>query len=235
MKNMKKTVVIFGITGGIGGAIGEKFFENKEKWEIFGVGRNVNKLKEIKNNYPEMKLVALNDDNFNPHSSLMVWKEIKEETKKIDLIVLAAGNIATDGTFQGNTPAEKEARAIHNLIEDNFLSKVNITDSFKSLFETKETAILVISSHAANFSITDSRRENEEGYVVSMRLTSKWAKQIYKERIYKDVILEEPALINTKKVFEALNKETIGADLDPGKGKSESEYALELYEKVQQI
>lgn len=227
----KKTAVIFGITGGIGGAVGRLLLE--DGWQVFGVGRNPEKLAKINQDFPEM--ITFSSDLKSEEETFVLWKEILKNTDKVDLVVMAAGNISVDSKFPGDTKEEREANSITGLINDNFLTKVRIEKSFQKLFDSKDAVVVIISSHAAYFSITDPKRENEEGYVVSMKLVSRWAKNLAKGGIYKSVILEEPGLINTKKVFEALNKETIGADLDPNEGKDEDSYARDIYEQVKKV
>lgn len=229
--NNKKTAVVFGITGGIGGAIGRLLL--KEGWEVFGVGRNPEKLSEINQEFPE--IITIPSGLKSEEETLILWREILKNTDKVDLVVMAAGNISVDSKFPGETKEEMEANAITGLINDNFLTKVRIDKFFRKLFDFKETVAVVISSHAAYFAITDPRRENEEGYVVSMKLVSRWAKGLTKSGAYKSLILEEPGLINTKKVFQSLNKETIGVDLNPDEGKDEDSYAREIYEQVKKV
>jgi NADP-dependent 3-hydroxy acid dehydrogenase YdfG len=231
MENSNKTAVVFGITGGIGGAVGRLLL--KEGWQVFGVGRNPEKLKKINQENPE--IITLSSDLNSEEETLMLWREILKNTDKVDLIIMAAGNISVDSKFPGETKEEREANAINGLINDNFLTKVRIDKSFQNLFDPKETILNVISSHAAYFAPTDPKRENEEGYVISMKLVSRWAKGLAKNGVYKSVILEEPGLINTKKVFESLNKETIGVDLNPDDGKDEDSYAREIYEQVKKV
>jgi NAD(P)-dependent dehydrogenase (short-subunit alcohol dehydrogenase family) len=228
MENNNKTAVVFGITGGIGGAVGRLLL--KEGWQVFGVGRNPEKLKNFETENPG--IIPLCSELKSEEETLVLWREILKNTDQVDLVVMAAGNISVDSKFPGDTKEEREANSITGLINDNFLTKIRIDESFRKLFEPKETILNVISSHAAYFVPTDPRRENEEGYVVSMDLVSRWAKGLIKNGIYKSVILEEPALINTKKVFESLNKQTIGVDLNPDDGKDEDSYAREIYEKI---
>ena len=227
----KKTAVVFGITGGIGGADARLLL--KKGWEVFGVGRNPEKLEKINQEFPE--IVTFSSDLKSEEETFVLWKEILKKTDKVDLIVMVAGNISVDSKFPGETKEEREANAITGLINDNFLTKVRIDKSFQKLFNPKETVLVVVSSHAAYFAPTDPRRENEEGYVVSMKLPSRWAKGLSKNGVYKSIILEEPGLINTKKVFQSLNKETIGVDLNPDEGKDEDSYAREIYEQVKKV
>lgn len=229
--NNKKTAVVFGITGGIGGAVGRLLLE--EGWEVFGVGRNPEKLKNFETENPGT--ISVLSDLKSEEDTSILWKGILDKTSKVDLVVMAAGNISVDSKFPGETKEEKEANAIIGLTNDNFLTKVRIDKSFQKLFNPKETVLVVVSSHAAYFAPTDIRRENEEGYVVSMKLASRWAKGLSKNGVYKSIVLEEPGLINTKKVFQSLNKETIGVDLNPDDGKDEDSYAREIYEQVKKV
>ena len=227
----KNTAVVFGITGGIGGAVGRLLLE--EDWEVFGVGRNPEKLKNFETENPG--IIPVLSDLKSEQETLVLWREILKNTDKVDLIVMAAGNISVDSKFPGETKEAREANAIVGLVNDNFLTKIRINESFRKLFDPKETILNVISSHAAYFLPTDPRRENEEAYVVSMDFVSRWAKSLIKKGVYKSIILEEPGLINTKKVFQSLNKETIGVDLNPDDGKDEDSYAREIYEQVKKF
>mgnify|MGYP006392612993 FL=1 len=227
----KNTAVVFGITGGIGGAVGRLLLE--EDWEVFGVGRNPEKLKNFETENPG--IIPVLSDLKSEGETLVLWREILKNTDKVDLIVMAAGNISVDSKFPGETKEAREANAIVGLVNDNFLTKIRINESFRKLFDPKETILNVISSHAAYFLPTDPRRENEEAYVVSMDFVSRWAKSLIKKGVYKSIILEEPGLINTKKVFQSLNKETIGVDLNPDDGKDEDSYAREIYEQVKKF
>ena len=227
----KNTAVVFGITGGIGGAVGRLLLE--EDWEVFGVGRNPEKLKNFETENPG--IIPVLSDLKSEEETLVLWREILKNTDKVDLIVMAAGNISVDSKFPGETKEAREANAIVGLVNDNFLTKIRINESFRKLFDPKETILNVISSHAAYFLPTDPRRENEEAYVVSMDFVSRWAKSLIKKGVYKSIILEEPGLINTKKVFQSLNKETIGVDLNPDDGKDEDSYAREIYEQVKKF
>ena len=88
----KNTAVVFGITGGIGGAVGRLLLE--EDWEVFGVGRNPEKLKNFENENPGT--ISVLSDLKSEEDTSILWKGILDKTSKVDLVVMAAGNISVD-------------------------------------------------------------------------------------------------------------------------------------------
>ena len=115
MENNNKTAVVFGITGGIGGAVGRLLL--KEGWQVFGVGRNPEKLKNFETENPG--IIPLCSELKSEEETLVLWREILKNTDQVDLVVMAAGNISVDSKFPGDTKEEREANSITGLINDN--------------------------------------------------------------------------------------------------------------------
>ena len=89
---MRKIVLITGATSGIGFSFAKIFA--KEKYNLILLGRNENRLKEIKNKFEtkEKIKVSIYSVDFSDRDAIEnMWESIEEKFKKIDIVINNAG------------------------------------------------------------------------------------------------------------------------------------------------
>ncbi len=203
MNIMKKTALITGATGGIGGAFAKALEE--QGYELILPVRNIAKLSQLSGNFFAKQIDLESLDSF-----ISFFNEIKSVRRHIDLVVLSAGRFAWDNEF------ETQEIAIEELDKANFQTKKVAVASLREVFgdTLNQTTIIIISSHAAHFDENHPFRAGEEGYVRSMIKVSEFAKRLDKENLFKKVILEEPGRVGTESAKSSFNAQTIGEDLN---------------------
>lgn len=219
---MKKTALITGATGGIGGAFAKALEE--QDYELILPVRNIAKLNKFSGNFfaKQIDLESLN-------SFISFLKEVKGVSGQIDLVVLCAGRFAWDNEF------ENEDIAITELEKANFQTKSIAVQALKQVFgdTLNQTTLIVISSHAAHFDENHPFRVGEEGYVRSMIKVSEFAKDLEKQGIFKQVILEEPGRVGTESAKSSFTLETIGENPDWQQEISPESYVQTVLAKIE--
>jgi|688.fasta_scaffold177029_3 3-oxoacyl-[acyl-carrier protein] reductase len=129
---MKKNILICGASRNLGRFIAEKFAN--EGHNVFSISRSIPK--PFKNIYNlRCDLLKINQINF-------VLKKIKNQFKKIDAIILCAGD--SKKYFTKKEKIKDWERSFNN----NFFVCTNIIDSYLKIFKYNKTKIVIFSSIA---------------------------------------------------------------------------------------
>jgi NAD(P)-dependent dehydrogenase (short-subunit alcohol dehydrogenase family) len=222
---MKKSILIIGGSGGIGGAVARLF--QKHGWKVYLLLRSVTKL-EVK------ELISL--ENVYPYECNPQNKEdvedtfllFKEQDIHFDLVFHSAGTFLWDDGFPSKTPMSVE-EVKKALTEANFVTKQNIVKALRDFYsqELKNIKQYIVSSHAAKFAPGSPYRTGqfkEESYVEVMTKVSELGENLNKEGNWGEVVVLEPGLINTEMAKEAFTEERIGK-VDWSTIQSPEEYA----------
>ncbi len=196
---MEKTGIITGASGGIGGAFAKYFLE--KNYKIYAPVRDT--LRVSKNIAGHQLLRSFKADI----TSKKAMCEALKKTKSIPtVVVLSAGTFAWDTEFPNQAKAIKQLTAINTTSKKTFVTALVKTYGKK----LDETTLIMMGSHARTFLKSDPRRKNEEGYVQSMLGLYYFGKELRKKKIFKEVIVFEPGLIDTPLARKKFTKETIG-------------------------
>lgn len=87
---MKKTVLITGASSGFGYEFVKLFA--KDNYNLILVARNIEKLEEIKSEFPSSKITVVQKDLIQPNSVKELYSEIKEKGLNVDILVNNAGS-----------------------------------------------------------------------------------------------------------------------------------------------
>ena len=173
MINLKdKKVLITGATGGIGGAIVERFYELGAN--IFAIGTNEEKLKLIKTNFPNINILKF---NISQHSKIEEFVEKATDTLKgLDILINNAG-INVD-TLSLRMRHEEWQKVIDiNLTSTFYLCKY----SLKKMLKNKYGRIINITSivgHTGNLGQTNYSASKAGIIAMSKSLALEYAKKI---------------------------------------------------------
>jgi len=129
---MKKNILVSGSSKNLGKYIAEQFA--KDGHNIFAISRSFLKSSKNMNNI-KCDLLKLNQVNLS-------LKKIKNEFKKIDLIVLCAGD---SKKYYNSNEKNKDWESSFN---NNFYVCTNLIESYLKIFNYNKTKIIIISSIA---------------------------------------------------------------------------------------
>jgi 3-oxoacyl-[acyl-carrier protein] reductase len=129
---MKKNILVSGASRNLGKFIAEQFA--KEGHNIFAISRSI--LKSYKNIYNiKCDLLKINQVNLS-------LKKIKNKFKKIDLIILCAGD--SNKYYTKNEKNVDWEKSFNN----NFYVSTNLIESYLKIFNYNKTKIIIFSSIA---------------------------------------------------------------------------------------
>ena len=194
--NTKKTILITGSTGGIGGELARQLLT--DGYELYLPVRTIEKAQE---------LIAFPNAHVEK-CSLESYEEVQAYMDSMiangiffEYVLPLAGDLRKDSNpmFIGNTPQEKVDASIEHHMRANVLTFDTVMAGLERSFgeKLKDTTLLVMSSWAAHFAKDNPYRINEEGYVVSKNTLSTKGVELKNEKKFKEVLIEEPALIDT--------------------------------------
>ena len=172
MINLKdKKVLITGATGGIGGAIVERFYELGAN--IFAIGTNEEKLKLIKTNFPNINILKF---NISQHSKIEEFVEKATDTLKgLDILINNAGiNVDTLSLRMRHEEWQKVSDI--NLTSTFYLCKY----SLKKMLKNKYGRIINITSivgHTGNLGQTNYSASKAGIIAMSKSLALEYAKK----------------------------------------------------------
>lgn len=86
---MRKTVLITGASSGLGYEFVKLF--SKDNYDLILVARNVKRLEEIKNQFPNINIMLFPKDLTKPNAVKELYHEIKAENLNIDVLINNAG------------------------------------------------------------------------------------------------------------------------------------------------
>jgi NADP-dependent 3-hydroxy acid dehydrogenase YdfG len=208
---MNKTALVTGATGGIGGAIARRLLA--EGYIVYAPVRDKKRAQTL---FSEANSIVFFDCELtnDEHVEKLIG-ELAVQDVTFDAVFLAAGGFEWDNSFPGDDTETKQKNAIQALIMKNYVTKETVIDALiKHYKKLSETTLVFISSQAAHFKETDPKRHNEEGYVQSMQRVSEFGNFLKLGGKFKNVIVEEPPLVNTDGVRGKFNVDTIGTDPD---------------------
>ena len=226
---MKKTVLITGGTGGIGGACLDLLHKNG--WEIYAPVRNIktaDRLLELPHVYVE-EIDFTNQQKLNDYC-IRLMKHIPSLT----LVALLAGGRGPnkeffDEDFPGSSKEEKVRNAIEGHKEASVLTKKRMLSAIVHSYRPvlKDTVLATVGSHAADFSDELALEYDEIGYATSMKGVREVVAD-YKQ-YFGSVVFHEPGLVRT-----GLTKDKLAFALNDPKNKKQEadEYALEFLTKT---
>lgn len=233
---MRKTAIITGATGDIGGAILAEAVSLG--YYVLAFGRDSGKISLIKEKFGD-SVSTFSIDLANADELGFILKDISMMFPKIDLVVQAAGTFIWDADFPGDTPDEKRKNAIAFLSEANFDSKVRLDRILHEVYGDKIAPLeALIGSHIADPSkFSDEEigaRKGEWGYALPMRNLRKFGEiknsDPDEKWTYK---VFEPGLIDTGMARKAFNMETIGFDPDWNTVMKPDEFAKEFFLEIE--
>lgn len=208
---MKKTILIIGGSGGIGGAVARLFQRNN--WKVVLLLRSVTKL-EVRELISLENVYPYECDPQNKEDVEDTFLIFKEQNIHFDILFHSAGTFLWDDGFPSKTPMTiEEVRKA--LTEANFITKQNVVKALRDFYgqELKNIKQYIVSSHAAKFAPDSPYRNGlfkEESYVEVMSKVSELGENLIKEGIWGEIRVLEPGLINTVMAKEAFTEERIG-------------------------
>jgi NAD(P)-dependent dehydrogenase (short-subunit alcohol dehydrogenase family) len=134
---MTKTALITGATSGIGHATLIKFIN--EKFFVIAVGRNENKLKEIKEAY-QNQVDVFKCDVSKAEERINLVEYLKSKNYELDVLVNSAG-ILRNGTIENTSLS-----SWNEMIETNLTSTFHLMNLCIPLLEKRKGAIVNVSS-----------------------------------------------------------------------------------------
>lgn len=227
----KKYALVTGTTGGIGGALADLLLECG--YEVLAPVRSVDKAKEY---FGDKIGVHIEKVDLESQESVNEYLKSLLSRKMIPcLSMLTAGTFKWDSSYGFPSKEENEQKSIIELKKINCGTKETFVNGFRQIFPQEMLLtmdLLLVGSQAANFSESDFRRRNEEGYVQSMKAVK--ALGIWTESlgIFKSVSIDEPGLIDTPMARQEFNKDTIGEDPDWSKVVSPENNAAVVLAKI---
>lgn len=143
-ENTNKTVLLTGISSGIGKALAKEFAE--DGYNLIGVARNKEKLNEVASelsNTFDVDVQVIAKDLARDGAAQEIFDEVQKMNKKIDVLVNDAG-VGQRGNFV-DIPAEKYSELIHlNVMSLTHLSRLFL----KQMVDRDEGKILNLGSIA---------------------------------------------------------------------------------------
>ncbi|BDH85016.1 SDR family oxidoreductase [Lactococcus lactis] len=145
MKLENNTILITGGTSGIGLGLAQELFKKGNK--IIILGRDINKLEKIKNDFPDFLIYQADVSSPNTLKELKDW--INKEVPELNVIINSAGIMKPHSLFDST-------ESIFDLIQDiqtNLIGTIAVDKILlPQLLHKKEAMIVNISSGLANIS-----------------------------------------------------------------------------------
>ncbi len=229
---MKKTALITGGTGGIGGAC-VKILHGLG-WEVYVPVRNMKTAQALLS----MSGVHVEEVDFTDQTKINTYcLNLTTLIPELSLIVLAAGGRGPnkeffDADFPGNTPEEKLERANADHWEASVETKRRLLDGLIGSFgaSLKRTFLVAVGSHISTYPFEQAVEWGEIGYYKSMVGVDTEITKI--SSLFENFLVDKPALIRT-----GLTQDSLKFALDdPSREKKEPlDYSFELLKKTGRI
>lgn len=232
----KKTTIITGASGDIGGACA-RFFAQRQYRTILPV-RNMGK--------PESQALMLLPDSLvipadveQIGDAMRLFQIIKNDNIVPERLFLTTGLFLWDDGFPlRNKEEPMTAQEAADFLEvANVKTKENTIAALRSLYQgdLKNMVIEVVGSHAAGFGPDHEFRNGpyrQEGYVHAMQKVCAFAESLRASGDFKEVVLHEPPLIDTSMARAAFTPER-APDIDWSKAIKPDDYILSIYENTE--
>ncbi len=182
---MKKVIWITGGGTGIGKAVAIKF-ANKG-WQVAISGRRENVLKEVEQNYQNIKAFPL--DVNDKEKCFTIVENIKKELGNIDICFFSTG------TWDPKKEREIDVEQIEKVFKVNFFGTLNCIKSVENHFRIKKDGVITIVSSIAGY----KGLPNSTGYGPSKAALNNLAESLYFDfgRYGVKVCLVSPGFIKT--------------------------------------
>ena len=216
-----KTALITGATGGLGSAVVKHL--SPENWLVHAPVRDEKKARtlHIADNIVFEHCQDLADEKYVE----LYIRSLRNQTSELDLVALTTGTFEWDNDTRGGeieNLSEHLKEVKERLWRANVLTKEPLLNSLIRNFgpALKNTDLYIVGSQAANFAKDDPRRLNEdtkfseEYYIQSMQKVAKLGWQMYELKLFKNVYLFEPGLIDTEMARLAFTVKTIHHAID---------------------
>ena len=182
---MKKVIWITGGGTGIGKAVAIEFAN--PGWNVAISGRRENILKEVEDNYPNIKAYPL--DVNDKEKCFDITKAIKKDFGDLDICFFSTG------TWDPKKEREIDVEQIENVFKVNFFGTLNCIKAVETHFREREKGIITIVSSIAGY----KGLPNSSGYGPSKAALSNLAESLHFDfgRYGVRVCLVSPGFIKT--------------------------------------
>ena len=182
---MKKVIWITGGGTGIGKAVAIKFAN--EGWQVAISGRRENVLKEVEENYQNIKAFPL--DVNDKEKCFNIVENIKKELGDIDICFFSTG------TWDPKKEREIDVEQIEKVFKVNFFGTLNCIKAVENHFRIKKEGVITIVSSIAGY----KGLPNSTGYGPSKAALNNLAESLYFDfgRCGVKVCLVSPGFIKT--------------------------------------
>ena len=182
---MKKVIWITGGGPGIGKAVAIKFAN--EGWQVAISGRRENILKEVEENYQNIKAFPL--DVNDKGKCFTIVENIKKELGDIDICFFSTG------TWDPKKEKEIDVEQIEKVFKVNFFGTLNCIKAVENHFRIKKEGVITIVSSIAGY----KGLPNSTGYGPSKAALNNLAESLYFDfgRFGVKVCLVSPGFIKT--------------------------------------
>ena len=182
---MKKVIWITGGGTGIGKAVAIEFAN--QGWNVAISGRRENILKEVEDNYPNIKAYPL--DVNDKEKCFDITKAIKKDFGDLDICFFSTG------TWDPKKEREIDVEQIEKVFKVNFFGTLNCIKSVEDHFRNKKDGIIAIVSSIAGY----KGLPNSTGYGPSKAALNNLAESLYFDfgRYGVRVCLVSPGFIKT--------------------------------------
>ncbi len=182
---MKKVIWITGGGTGIGKAVAIKFAN--EGWQVAISGRRENILKEVEENYQNIKAFPL--DVNDKEKCFNIVENIKKELGDIDICFFSTG------TWDPKKEKEIDVEQIEKVFKVNFFGTLNCIKAVENHFRIKKEGVITIVSSIAGY----KGLPNSTGYGPSKAALNNLAESLYFDfgRYGVKVCLVSPGFIKT--------------------------------------
>ena len=182
---MKKVIWITGGGTGIGKAVAIKFAN--EGWQVAISGRRENVLKEVEENYQNIKAFPL--DVNDKEKCFNIVENIKKELGDIDICFFSTG------TWDPKKEREIDVGQIEKVFKVNFFGTLNCIKAVENHFRIKKEGVITIVSSIAGY----KGLPNSTGYGPSKAALNNLAESLYFDfgRYGVKVCLVSPGFIKT--------------------------------------
>ena len=162
---MKKVIWITGGGTGIGKAVAIKFAN--EGWQVAISGRRENVLKEVEENYQNIKAFPL--DVNDKEKCFNIVENIKKELGDIDICFFSTG------TWDPKKEREIDVEQIEKVFKVNFFGTLNCIKAVENHFRIKKEGVITIVSSIAGY----KGLPNSTGYGPSKAALNNLAESLY--------------------------------------------------------